>query len=58
LGEVNYVEDVNWASEIIKESIQISAKESLGLCEEKENKPCFDEEYLRVLGQRKQDKVQ
>jgi len=37
--------DVNRTWENIKENIQTSAKESLGLQEFKQNKPWFDEEY-------------
>ena len=39
-------EDVNRTWENIKEDIQMSAKESLGLDEFKQNKPWFDEERL------------
>ena len=46
----------NW--ENIKENIQTSAKESLGLDEFKQNKPWFDEECLRFLDQRKRAKIQ
>jgi hypothetical protein len=58
LEKVNYSEDINMISDNIKESIQISAKQSLGLYEWKEHKPCFDEEWERFLDQRKQSKVQ
>jgi hypothetical protein len=50
--------DMNRAWENIKESIQRSARESLGLHESKQHKPCFDEECLGFLDLRKQDKVQ
>jgi len=50
--------DVNRIWENIKENIQTSAKESLGLQELKENKPWFDEECLGFLDQRKQAKMQ
>jgi len=43
-------EDVNGTWENIKENIQTSAKESLGLDEFKQNKPWFDEEYLGFFG--------
>ena len=46
--------DVNRPWENIKENIKTSAKESLCLHELKQHKPCFDEEYLGVLDQRKQ----
>ena len=44
--------------ENIKENIQTSAKESLGLRELKQNKPWFDEECLGFLDQRKRAKMQ
>ena len=43
-------EDVNRTWENIKENIQTSAKESLGLDGFKQNKPCFDEECLGFFG--------
>jgi len=46
------------AWENIKESIKTSAKESLCLQELKQHKPCFDEECLGFLDQRKQAKMQ
>ena len=51
-------EDVNRASENIKENIKTSAKDSLGLHELKQHKPCFDEQCLGFLDQRKQAKMQ
>ena len=51
-------EDVNRTWENIKENIQTSAKESLGLDEFKQNKPQFDEECLGFLDQRKRAKIQ
>jgi len=36
-------EDINRAWENIKENIETSAKESLGLCDLKQHKPWFDE---------------
>jgi len=50
-------EDVNRTWENIKENIQTSAKDSLGLIEFKQNKPWFDEECLGFLNQRKQAKI-
>ena len=38
-------------------NIQTSAKEGLGLDEFKQNKPCFDEECLGFLEQRKRAKI-
>jgi len=51
-------EDVKRTWENIKENIQTSAKESLGLHEFKQNKPWFDEECLGILDQRKRAKMQ
>ena len=51
-------EDVNRTWENIKDNIQTSAKESLGLDELKQNKPWFDEECLGFLDQRKRAKIQ
>ena len=58
LGNLNNDEDINRTWENIKENIQISAKESLGLHELKQNKSWFDEECLGVLDQRKWAKMQ
>jgi hypothetical protein len=48
---------INRAWENIKESIQTSARESLGLHESKQHKPWFDEEFLGFLDRRKQAKM-
>ena len=58
LENLNDDEDVNRTWENIKESIQMSAKESLGLDEFKQNKPWIDEECLGCLDQRKRPKIQ
>jgi len=58
LESLNDDEDVNRIWENIKENIQTSAKESLGLHELKQNKSWFDEECLDLLDQRKQAKMQ
>jgi hypothetical protein len=58
LQTLNVSEDINRACENIKESIKISAKESLGLYERKQHKPCFDEECSKFLYQRKLAKMQ
>ena len=55
---LNNDEDVDRTWDSIKENIQTSAKESLGLHELKQNKPWFDEECLGFLYQRKQAKIQ
>jgi len=49
-------EDVNRSWENIKENIQTSVKESLGLHDLKHHKPWFDEECLGFLDQRKRAK--
>jgi hypothetical protein len=46
--------DVNRARKTIRENIKISAKESLGYCELKKNKPWLDEGSSKLLDQRKQ----
>jgi pyruvate kinase len=51
-------EDVDRTWKNVKENIKTSAKESLGLHELKQNIPCFDEECLGFLDQRKQAKMQ
>ena len=55
---LNDDEDVNRTWEIIKENIQTSARESLGMHELKQNKPWLDEECLGFLDQRKWAKMQ
>jgi len=56
LVNLNDDEDVNRTWENIKENIQTSAKESLGLHELKQNKPWFDEDCLGFLDQRNRAK--
>jgi hypothetical protein len=58
LENLNVSEDINRAWENIKESIKISAKESLGLYERKQHKPWFDKECSKFLDRRKQTKIQ
>jgi len=58
LENLNDDEDVNRTWENIKENIQTSAKESLGLHELKQNKLWFGEECLGFLEQRKRAKMQ
>ena len=58
MQNLNESEDINRAWENSKESIKTSAKESLGLYELKQHKPWFYEEYLGVLYQGKQAKMQ
>jgi hypothetical protein len=55
---LNVSEDINRAWENIKESIKISAKESLRLYERRQHKPWFDKECSKFLDQRKQAKMQ
>jgi len=57
LENLNDEEEVTWTWENFKENIQISAKESLGLYELKQNKPWFYEECLGFLDQRKRAKM-
>jgi hypothetical protein len=49
--------DINRALETIRENIRISAKESIGFCEEKSYKPWYDEECLKLLNRKKQVKL-
>jgi hypothetical protein len=58
LENLNISENINRAWENIKESIKISAQESLGLYERKQHKPWFDEECSKFLDQRKRAKMQ
>jgi hypothetical protein len=58
LENLNVREDINRAWENIKESIKISAKESLRLSERKQHKPWFHKECSKFLDQRKQAKMQ
>jgi len=58
LENLNNDEDVNRTWKNIKENIQTSAKESLGLHKLKQHKPWFDEECLGFLDQRKRAKMQ
>jgi 50S ribosomal subunit-associated GTPase HflX len=50
--------EINSAWEMIRENINISAKESLGYCELKKQKPWFDEGCLKLPDQRKHAKLQ
>jgi len=58
LENLNDDKDINRTWENIKDNIQTSAKDSLGLHELKQHKPWFDEECLGFLDQRKQAKMQ
>jgi hypothetical protein len=51
-------EEMNRTWRSIKESVKTSAKVSLCLHELQQHKPCFDEECLGFLDQRKQAKMQ
>ena len=46
LGSLSGKEDINRVWENVREKIETSAKDSLGLCELKHHKPWFDEECL------------
>jgi len=58
LEKLNVDEDVSRDWEYVKENIETSIKESLGLHELKQHKPWFDKECLGFLDQRKQAKMQ
>jgi hypothetical protein len=58
LENLDTVMDVNKAWETIRENIKTAARESLGYCELKKNKPWFDEGFSKLLDQRKQAKMQ
>ena len=51
-------EDMNWTWENIKENIEASAKENLGLYKWKHHKPWLDDECSIFLGQTKAAKMQ
>jgi hypothetical protein len=50
--------EINSAWEMIRENINISAKECVGYCELKKYKPWFDEACSNLVDQRKQTKRQ
>jgi hypothetical protein len=50
--------DINRAWEIVRDNNKLSPKVSLGYYELKQHKPWFDKGCSKLLGQRKQDKVQ
>jgi hypothetical protein len=58
LENLNVSEDINRVWENIKETIKISAQESVGLHERKQHKPWFDAECAEFLDKRKQAKIQ
>jgi hypothetical protein len=58
LEDLDREEEINSAWEMIRENIQISAKESLGYCELKKHKPWYDEACSELVDQRKQAKLQ
>jgi hypothetical protein len=58
LENVSNDKEIYRAWENIKGNIKTTAKESLGLREMKQHKPCFDEECLGMLDQRRQAKMQ
>jgi hypothetical protein len=58
LGNLNDYKYIYRAWENIKENINTSAEESLGLQELKQHKTWFDEKLLNFLDQRKQAKLQ
>jgi len=58
LENLNDSEYINRVWKNITGNIKTSAKDTLGLCEMKHQKPWFDEESLQFLDQRKQAKTQ
>jgi hypothetical protein len=50
--------EINSAWEMVRENITISAKKSLDYFEFKKHKPWFDEGCSKLLGQKKEDKLQ
>jgi hypothetical protein len=58
LENLNVSEDINRASENIKENIKISPQVSLGLHEWKQHKPWFDAQCAEFLDKRKHTKIQ
>jgi hypothetical protein len=58
LEDLDTEAEINSASEMIRENINISAKESLDYCELKRHKPWFDEACSKLVDQRKQAKLQ
>jgi hypothetical protein len=56
LENLNVGQDINRVWENIKQNIKISAKESLGLHEQKQHKPWFDEECSQFLDQKEAGK--
>jgi tRNA(Ile)-lysidine synthase TilS/MesJ len=57
LEELDAEVEMNSVWEIIRENINISAKDSLGYCELKKHKPWFDEACSELVDQRKQAKL-
>jgi hypothetical protein len=53
LEDLNADVEINSAWEMIRENINISAKESLGYCELKKQKPWFDDSCSKLVNQRK-----
>jgi hypothetical protein len=50
--------DINNTWESVRKNIKTSAKDNLGYHRLKHNKPCFDDECSKLIGQRKQVKLQ
>jgi hypothetical protein len=50
--------EINSACEVVRESIKVSFKESMGYFELKKHKPWFDEGFSKLLDQWKQAKLQ
>jgi hypothetical protein len=58
LENLNDDVDINRARETIRENIKIAAKERVDYYRLKQHKPWFDEECSKLLGQRKQVRLQ
>jgi hypothetical protein len=58
LEDLDTVVEINSAREMIRENINISAKDNLGYFELKKHKPWFDERCSKLLDQRKEAKLQ
>jgi hypothetical protein len=58
LEDLDVEVEINSASEMFRENIQISAKENLDYFELKKHKPWFDEGCSKLLDQKKQAKLQ
>jgi hypothetical protein len=58
LGHLDAEVKINSACEIIRETVNISAKESVSYFELKKHKPWFEERCSKLVDERKQAKLQ